>query len=216
MLADLAARECDDTQTLERALRLWDDGKPIAGTLAERYLVETRRLDPGMLGSGIDDVLRFHPCCPFGPQQRHPCLVVLYRDVELNTLAGIIRIGLTREAGKIDRLTLGRWSNSRAIKLWPIAAGDTVLAIGEGVETVMGAIRCDAITPAAWALGPKNGIAGFPILPGITTLTILVDNDGKASVGAEACAARWVAAGRTVDLLQTVHCKDFNDLRVPQ
>jgi DNA polymerase I-like protein with 3'-5' exonuclease and polymerase domains len=213
-LAKLAASECDDTRTLERALQVWDDGKPIARTLAERYLVGIRKLDLVALGSGIDAVLRFHPRCLFGPGERHPCLLALYRDVEDDRPAGIIRIGLTPEGGKIARYTLGRWPGARAIKLWSITVGATMLSIGEGIETVLGAIRCGAVVPPAWAMGPKNGIASFSVIPGIATLGILIDNDGKAVVGAEACATRWVAAGRTVDMLQTVRCKDFNDLQV--
>jgi hypothetical protein len=214
-VAKVTAGGSDDRRTLGWALKLWDDGKPIAGTLAERYLVETRKLDPAMLGGDIDAVLRFHPHCPFGPQQRHPCLVALYRDTELGTPAGIIRIGLTPEGGKIARYTLGRWPGSRAIKLRAIANGDAALAIGEGIETVLGAIRCGAITSAAWAMGPKNGIAGFPILPGIKYLGILVDNDASAPAGARACATRWVAAGRTVVLLTPNEVKDFNDVVMP-
>jgi DNA polymerase I-like protein with 3'-5' exonuclease and polymerase domains len=209
------ANKRSDRQTLARALALWDDGKPIAGTLAARYLTETRKLDPAVLGGGIDAVLRFHADCPFGPQQRHPCLVALYRDTELGTPAGIIRVGLTPEGGKIARYTLGRWPGSRAIKLRAIANGDAALAIGEGIESVLGAIRCGAITGAAWAMGPKNGIAGFPILPGIKYLGILVDNDASAPAGARACATRWVAAGRTVVLLTPNEVKDFNDVVLP-
>ena len=61
-------------------------------------------------------------------------------------------------------------------------------------------------------MGPKDGIASFPILPGVKLLTILVDNDDRAPAVAEACATRWVAAGRTVRMLQTNSVKDFNDL----
>src|SRR5262249_47438756 len=52
------AAKADDGQTLERGLALWNDGKPIIGTLAERYLVEARKLDLTVLPSNIDEVLR--------------------------------------------------------------------------------------------------------------------------------------------------------------
>jgi DNA polymerase I-like protein with 3'-5' exonuclease and polymerase domains len=120
MFAELAAHEQDDdTQTLKRALKLWDDGKPISDTLVERYLADTRKIDLAGLPPAVDAVLRFHPRCPFGPNTRHPCLLALFRDIELDTPAGIHRIALTPDAKKIGRMMLGRWSGTRAIKLWP-------------------------------------------------------------------------------------------------
>src|SRR5215471_13528818 len=110
-----------DTDTLERALKLWDESKPIAGTLAARYLTDIRKLDLAALSADIDAGLRFHPRCPFGGNgARHPCLLALFRDVESDAPAGIHRIGLTADANKIKRLTLGRWPSPRAIKLWPV------------------------------------------------------------------------------------------------
>jgi len=156
-------------------------------------------------------VLRFHPRCVFGGNgARHPCLLALFRDVEDDAPAGIHRIGLTADGNKIKRLTLGRWAKPRAIKLW---SATNRLTIGEGLETVLGAICCGAITPPAWAIGGRIGIAEFPVLPDIRALTILVDNDGgQARPDAEACATRYVAAGCRVRMLCTARVKDFNDL----
>jgi DNA polymerase len=214
-LIQLAARTrpapASDARKFQLALKLWGQGKPIPNTLAERYLTDTRKLDLGALPADINSVLRFHPNCVFGGNgARHPCLLALFRDVEDDAPAGIHRIGLTADADKIERLTLGRWAKPRAIKLW---RATHKLSIGEGIETVLGAIRCGAITPPAWAVGGRANIAEFPVLPGIKALTILVDNDGgQARPDAEACAARYVAAGCRVRLLCTAGVKDFNDL----
>src|SRR3546814_19159592 len=57
------------------AARLWEEGLPIPGTLAERYLT-LRRLAPP-----VDD-LRFHPRCPYRPKPWttfHPALLVAVR-----------------------------------------------------------------------------------------------------------------------------------------
>jgi hypothetical protein len=199
------------TNTLARGLELWDEAKAITGTLAERYLTETRKLDLAALPADVSGVLRFHPRCPFGDSgARHPCLLALFRDVESDAPAGIHRIGLTPNAQKIKRLTLGRWGLPRAIKLWPVTHK---LAIGEGIETVLGAIRTGAITPPAWAMGPKTDIANFPVLPGIKALTVLVDRGDPAALdGAEMCVARHVAAGVSSRWLRTVRAKDFNDV----
>src|SRR5262249_25364087 len=101
--------------------------------------------------------------CVFGGNgARHPCLLALFRDVEDDAPAGIHRIGLTPDGNKIERLTLGRWAKPRAIKLW---SATNRLTIGEGLETVLGAICCGAVTPPAWAIGGRTGIAEFPVLP---------------------------------------------------
>jgi DNA polymerase len=214
VLARAASAE-DDTGTLARAHELWVEAKPIAGTLAERYLAETRKLDLTLLPNNIDDVLRFHPRCPFGVNgTRHPCLVAMFRDVESDQFAGIHRIGLTADAKKIKRLTLGRWAGVRAIKLWSIVTHK--LSIGEGIETVLGAVRCSAITTPAWAIGPKADIATFPVLPGVKAISVLVDRGDPAALdGAMECIKRHVAAGCGARWLRTVHVKDFNDLVMP-
>jgi hypothetical protein len=211
-----AARNDDDGRSLARALELWDEAKPITGTLAEHYLVYTREIDLAVLPPDVDAVLRFHPRCPFGTGTRHPCLLALFRDVALDTPAGIHRIALTPEAEKIDRMMLGRWPNPRAIKLWPAAER---LVIGEGIETTLAAAtrishRDKPLRPA-WAIGSSSGIAGFPPIPGIERLAVLVDNDtnGVGPRSAAECSLRWAAAGRTVVVL-TPHQSDsdFNDL----
>jgi hypothetical protein len=51
-----------------RALRLWRQARPIAGTLAERYLTERRRIDLGALPDCGDACLRFHPQLPIRPR----------------------------------------------------------------------------------------------------------------------------------------------------
>lgn len=63
----------------DRALELWQAGRRIEGTLAERYLVERRGIDLAALPN-IAESLRFLPYCPFGPGVRHPCLIALRRD----------------------------------------------------------------------------------------------------------------------------------------
>jgi hypothetical protein len=164
-----------------------------------------------------ENVLRFHPHCPFGGETL-PCLIALFRDVETDEPAGIHRIALTPEllagTAKVQRRMLGRWGRPRAFKLWP--AG-TTLTIGEGIETCLGgATRCHRGTPLRpWALGSSTGIESFPLVRGVEHLNILVDRDAN-NVGinaARTCAARWIAAGRRVALLiPNTEGSDFNDL----
>jgi hypothetical protein len=209
----------NEADTLASALRLWEQAQPIAGTLAEHYLADTRRIDIDKLPDKSNQVLRFHPMCIFSPGTRVPCLLALFRDAETDAPAGIHRIALTPEVlagGKVERRMLGRWPAPRAIKLWP---AESSLVIGEGIETVLTAAtrlqhRGASLRPA-WAVGSSSAIARFPLIAGIKQLTILVDNDanGVGPSTAKECAKRWAAAGRAVALLTPQQSgADFNDL----
>jgi hypothetical protein len=77
------------------------------------------------------------------------------------------------------------------------------LVIGEGFETVLAA-RQLGFRPG-WSLGSAGAVRNFPVLPGIDSLTILVDHDAPDQRGRQAgqeaaiaCSARWTAAGAEV------------------
>ena len=201
--------DADNARNLKRAHEIWNESKPIAGTLAERYLAETRGIDVGALPPNIDNALRFHPRCPFG-DKRHPCLIALFRDIETGERAGIHRIALTPGAQKIERRMFGRWPRPRAIKLWP---ADDKLYVGEGIETVLAAATRLGMRPA-WALASTSYLEKLPAISGIAELGILVDRDARGEVAAEACCQTWKAAGRRVRRLRTkdASLNDFNDL----
>jgi DNA polymerase I-like protein with 3'-5' exonuclease and polymerase domains len=199
-----------NTDTLKLGTRLWQTAVSIRGTLAERYLTETRKLDLATLPD-IDAVLRFHPRCPFDGN-RYPCLIALFHDAETDEVAGIHRIALTPNAKKIGRMMLGSWSQPRAIKLRPIGEK---LIVGEGVETVIAGGMQIHEAAALWAMGSAAAIGNLPLLPGVTKLMILVDHD-KNNVGidnARNCVKRWSCAKRNCVLLcPHQDDTDFNDL----
>jgi hypothetical protein len=144
--------------------------------------------------------------------------VVLMRDPVTDAPTGIHRIGLGVESGavvKLDRMALGRMS---VVKLWP-ANGNDLLVVGEGIETVLVAAtrisyRGASLTPA-WSAVAKNGIGRLPVMPGITNLVLLVDNDenGEGQKAAAHCRQVWTAAGCTVTALVPKQVGwDFNDV----
>jgi DNA polymerase I-like protein with 3'-5' exonuclease and polymerase domains len=199
-----------NTDTLKRGIELWQAAVSIRGTLAERYLIETRKLDLTTLPD-IDAVLRFHPRCPFDGNS-HPCLIALFRDAETDEAAGIHRVALTTSAEKIGRMMLGSWPQPRAIKLRPTGKR---LIVGEGIETtIAGSMRIDEAA-ALWAVGSAAAVVRLPLLTDVTELVILVDND-KNNVGighARICATRWQHANRkSVLLTPRRDDTDFNDL----
>jgi putative DNA primase/helicase len=178
---------------MERAIAIWAQSADPRGTLVEAYLSARALLLPAELAG---KVLRFHPSCPFGTE-RHPCMVALMRDVVTDEPRAIIRTALTPAGEKLDRKMLGRKAGA-AVKLSPDEAVSTALTIGEGVETTLAAMML-GFAPA-WACGDAGAIRAFPVLPGIESLTIVVDRDqsGTGQQAAIECSARWTTSGREV------------------
>jgi DNA polymerase I-like protein with 3'-5' exonuclease and polymerase domains len=197
------------TDTLKLGIQLWQAASPIRATLAERYLTGIRKLDLTILPD-IDAVLRFHPRCTFD-ENRHPCVLALFRDVETDAVAGVHRIALTANAEKIGRKMLGAWPRPRAIKLRP--TGEKLL-IGEGIETTMGGGMKVHWSSALWACGSAAAIAKLPLISGVAELAILVDRDGHG-IGvssARRCADCWYPARKVTLLTPRQNDTDFNDL----
>lgn len=202
----------DAKLNLARADRIWKETLPIAGTDGESYLA--RR---GIVLDGVPDRggLRWHPECPWGPwPATKPCIIARYTDTVTAEPRGIWRRPLTGETPK----ALGPSKNC-VIRLWPDDAVEMGLVLGEGVETTLAAAtritHLGALLQPAWAAGTAGNMTDFQVLPGIEALTLLVDHD-RNCVGqdaSEACARRWLDAGREVARLMpgTTDC-DFNDL----
>jgi CHC2 zinc finger len=198
----------------QAAMVMWHAAGPIAGTLAEHYLVSTRRLE---LPDDVSPrVLRFHPHCPFGEGTRHPCLVALYRDIRTDEPRAVEWTALNTDgtAIRIDGKTARRMRGSRdaAIKITDDADVAMGLTIGEGVESTLAGMMFDYAP--AWALGPAAAIGAFPVLAGIEALTILGERDdgGANERASAACISRWQAAGQDVyRVMPPDGCSDFND-----
>jgi hypothetical protein len=193
------------------ALRLWNEAVPITGTLAARYLGDIRGIDLAALSADIDSALRFHPRCPFGPGERHPCLVTVMTNATTGDATGVQRTALAADARKIDRRMLGRSGVSR---LWPL--GPT-LVVGEGLETTLAAatrLHHDGapLTPA-WAALSADALGKLPVLPGVERLILLIDHDEAGRAAGRQCTDRWRRAGRSVvRLMPSTPGGDFNDL----
>jgi hypothetical protein len=171
-------------------------------------------LDGGELAVPDYGGLRWHPRCPWGARETLPCIVSRFTDAVTGEPRGIHRRPVD---GQMAR-TLGSMRGC-VIRLWPDGAVTTGLIIGEGIETVLAAAtrishRGTLLQPA-WACGCAGNMADFPVLAGIESLTLLVDNDAKnaGQDAAASCARRWLAAGREVIRLtpRTIGA-DFNDI----
>jgi DNA polymerase len=204
----------DKAGSIAYALKLWEAATPIAGTLAARYLSDTRGIDLAQLPADVNETLRYHPRCTFG-SVNHPCLLALMRDVMTDDPVGIQRIALTRTAEKIERRALG---NLGVVKLWK---PNGQLVIGEGLETTLAAATRvpyeDAPLRPAWAMISTYSYAQFPAIQGVERLILLIDHDEPGINAANLCADRWSRARRTVVRLMPDEAgADFNDLIMPE
>ncbi len=200
----------------KRALALWNGGRPIAGTLAERYLAETRKIALDRLPAEIADSLRFHDRCPYGKGVAHPCLIALMTDPD-GAPCGIHRVALAEVDGSVDRIGRMMLGPMGLVRLWPAACGR--LVVGEGVETTLAAAtripwRGRPLTPA-WSAVSDAGMKQLPVIDGVAELILLVDHDrnGAGQDAATACERRWRQADREVtQLMPTEPGWDFNDV----
>jgi DNA polymerase len=200
----------------ELVLTLWNQACPLMGTLAARYLTETRGIALDRLPTNISEALRFHPDCTFGPGTSHPCLLVLMREPLSDAVLGIQRIALAEAGSRVLKLERRMLGHAGVAKLWP--AGDR-LVVGEGLETVLAAATRvpfeGRLLQPAWAALSRTILAALPVIAGVRKLILLVDHDlnGAGQQAAGSAKQRWQAAGRTVvPLLPDRPGTDFNDL----
>jgi DNA polymerase len=204
----------DEAEKLAFVKSIWTPATPLFGSIAERYLDETRDIDLSRLPADIDQALRFHPACVFGPGATQPCLIALMRDPLTDAPVGIQRIALHERDGRIEKLERRMLGRAGVIKLWPIGPA---LVVGEGLETTLAAAtrvvhRGEFLQPA-WAAMSSDALGKLPVLPGVERLIVLVDHDPTGKAAAEICCERWTRAGRAVVCLTPTHQgNDFNDL----
>lgn len=177
--------EDDAAQRVDRALKIWEASKPIAGTLGEKYFIEHRGIDSR--GIELDHAIRYH--AGFG------AIIALMTDPSSGEPIGIHRTFLEPDGSKRERKMLGRQGVVRVSPDEDVTMG---LFLTEGIEDAL-SLLVSGRAPA-WAATSAGAMARFPVLDGIEALTVIADND-KNGVGQRAateCADRWAAAGREV------------------
>jgi hypothetical protein len=211
------AKEHKATRTAD-ALRLWDQAEPISKDVTE-YL---HRRAIHELPPKVNEVLRWHPHCPFGHRDWRPCMVALYRDARTDKPVAIHRTAIN--SVPVLRRSLGPIAKA-AVKLWPLAGSDQ-LVVGEGIETVLSAAAMTlgdlpplpdwAVAPLlpAWAATVAINISGLPVVREAKRLIVLADNDASG-IGYQAALqvyTRWRDVGREALILMPNNDKDFNDI----
>jgi hypothetical protein len=192
----------------DMARTIWREAQPAAGTLVETYLTSRGlKLEP-------DAPLRFHPHAwrnrESGPPG--PAMVALMTAPDTGEGRGahvtyLRPDGSGKAAGDKPKVMLG---SVGVIRLVPDAEVTMGLGIAEGIETALSVMQGYDWRPV-WAATSAGAIRGFPVLAGISALTIFGDADGAGKAAAEACAARWSLAGREARIC-TPPAGDFNDM----
>lgn len=178
-----AKNDADDTaRKIEFAAKIWRASGPLAGTLGERYLIETRRLD-GVQHLDLGHALRFHA----GAE----AVVALMSDPRTGQPCGVHRTFLDGDGQKRDRRMLGR---AGVVMLSANEDVTTGLGVCEGVEDGL-AILLTGWAPI-WTVTSAGVLGRFPVLAGIEHLTIFADADDAGRKAAEECSARWIADGQ--------------------
>jgi hypothetical protein len=183
-------------------LRIWRASERPEGSPVARYL-ESRGL---ALPAEAARVLRFQRACPFGSERR-PAMVALIRNAETGRPQGLHRTPLTPEGERargpdganLPKMVMGAAAGG-AVMLSPDSEVETGLAIAEGIESALAALKRRPSLPT-WAALSAGGIRTFPVLAGVEALAIYADHDAAGLEAARACAGRWAAAGRYAEVI---------------
>jgi hypothetical protein len=177
---------------------LWAACKPIAGPARAYLEARTCVIPPA------DGDLRWHPSLKHPKGYTGPALVALLSDAIDRTTRTLHRTWIRPNGTKAPeadppRLLLGNHRKAGAVcRLWPDESVTTGIGIAEGIETALSLAH--GMRPV-WAAIDAGNLAGFPVLPGIESITLAADHDPAGLKAARDCAARWHAAGREVRIV---------------
>ncbi len=191
------------------AQRLFADSAPIAGTIAETYLRSRGVTDIAGLQS-----LRFHPRCYYRSDaqsagERWPTLIAAVTNLDGN-ITGVQRTYLQRDGSAKAPLATPR-------KAMGLLAGNAVrfgvardiMAVGEGVETVLSLQCLMPSLPMAAALSAQN-LGAFQIPTALKRLYIAADRDEAGMRAFGHLCQRAMEQGVDAVILLPI-LKDFND-----
>jgi Toprim domain len=197
-------RASDDLRREAQAKAIWGEAVPVAGTLAETYLV----------GRGISctlpDSLRFHPAGWHATGNRLPMLVARVDGESFAVHRTYLRAD-GRGKAELDppKAMLGPCAGG-AVRL---SDGAGPLVVCEGIETglslLSGLLSAPAVVRAALSTSGMRGLI-LPPVPG--RLTIASDGDAAGREAAYALASRAEGLGWRVSLLPAPDGRDWNDI----
>jgi putative DNA primase/helicase len=204
-----------------RALAIWRQAQPIAGTIVETYL-----RGPGISLDAWPWTLRFHPVCcrprddagNFVPPL--PAMVALVEHVERGPVA--IHATYLRQDGsgkaeipkREQKASFGPVGGG-AVRLGTLQR-DRWLVIAEGIETTLSVMQACGLQ--GWAALSANGIKNLILPPDAALVMLCADNDanGIGQGTAREAGRRFLHESRRVRIATpTTSGTDFNDLLKP-
>jgi hypothetical protein len=156
--------------TTSGARRIWRESVEPRGTIVERYL---RSGGLELTDVLANRVIRFHRALPYTSRDDlRPAMITLFRNVAAGEGQAIFRTWLLECDGKIEhvRKSYGPLKATAAM-LTPLSEIGDALLIGEGVETVMSALKLGQAS-TGWALGSSVGIQLFEPPPQVKHLIV--------------------------------------------
>ena len=193
----------------EAARRLIAMAQPIRGTPVETYLA-SRCIMP-IHGAGA---LRYHSSCYYrpddgGPAERRPAMIASVTDLQ-GRITGAHRTwlapdGSAKAAVPTPRRAMGNLLG-HAVRF---GAAEDVLAVGEGIETMLSLRAALPGMPMAAALSASH-LAALRLSPSVRRLYIARDVDAAGTTAAATQAELATSAGIEVLTLSPRH-GDFND-----
>ena len=196
--------------TTAAARRVWEETRPLAGTIAERYLLHAR----GVGHVAVAPSLRFSPALWHREAgQSFPAIVAGIQDVH-GAFRGVHRIWLAPDGS--DKANVDPVKKS----LGSIAGGAVRLAepehgrllVGEGIETTAAAMGLFDLSGFA-AIG-TGGLRAIELPEHVRDVVIAADRDaaGEGQGAAAALAERLEAEGREVEIQLPPFIGDWNDV----
>lgn len=191
------------------ARRLFAASAPIIGTLGEAYLRKR-----GISASLDIASLRFHRSCFYKPSadaplEKRPAIVAAVASLD-GDITGALRIYLDpHTSGKAAVATPKRaMGEVLGHGIW-LGRPDTVMAAGEGLETMLALKSLMPSMPMVAATSAGH-LGAMNIPPGCTRLYLAVDNDDAGMVAARKLRARYRTAAVELPLLMPI-LKDWNE-----
>jgi hypothetical protein len=207
-------------RAMRKAARYVSELRPLASVpIAKRYLRLERRIDIVEIWEDLQrvDAIGWHDAVYFS-EPGHPlhgqklgCIIGIMTDpVTAEPTGAISRTYLTADGRKVGPAkTLG--APRGVVRLSPDDTVEGGLFLCEGFETGLSAMAIG--WRPLWACGDRGVMAKFPVLSDVEALNIVVDNDpnGAGEKAAREVEARWLEAGREVNLLRRDALGDLND-----
>lgn len=214
----VAPGRADDAVRTARALKIWHNSRPCAGTVVETYL-RSRGIELDQWPTS----LRFHGRCPRPSDEAGnflpplPAMVALVEHVGRGPVAVHCTYLAPHGAGKADLPP-----KQQKACFGPVAGGAARfgmpcegkwLGVAEGIETALSvAMACAMPT---WAALSAGGIRALILPPDATHVIIAADHDasGTGERAAGDAAARWLVEARRVRIARPSEVgADFNDV----